>query len=210
MEGNMMKKLISKVKIQFKTLRLFTLSALLGIIGMLPSTVFSATIEPSRPFVMEYRETTSVGSVSQVRLDYNSANVWLLTVVEGENLGYFMQSRADGSIIAGYPHWDEPQQISGPSKKKTVPAPYFASRDLSMEQRSDEVTTTTRFEYARLSKEQKEAISQVAYRSNLPADDLIVLKTQKNVAVYSQRLGVPLWMSQVNADTAYFEVVMLQ
>jgi hypothetical protein len=205
-----MRKLISKVKTEFKTLTIIGISALLGISGILPNTAHSATIEANRPFVMEYRETTSVGSVSQVRLDYESATVWLLTVVEGENLGYFTRSRADGSIVAGYPQWDEPQQISGPSKKKTVPAPYFASRNPSTESEGDGITTVSHFEDAQLSKEQKEAISQVAYRGNVPTSDLIVLKTQKNVAVYSQRLGVPLWMGLADTDTAYFEVVMLQ
>jgi hypothetical protein len=178
--------------------------------AVLPNAASSATLKADGPFVMEYRETSFHGPVTLYRLDYSSEAEWLLTVVEGgEDVGYFMESRADGSVIAGYPQWDEPHVLSGPSKNATLPAVYFAPRNLPTEPGQDGITVAP-IEDAVLSPGQRESISLAADRSKLRPSDLIVLKTRDEVAVYSEDLGIPIWFGLPDADTAFFEVVLLE
>ena len=72
------------------------------------------------------------------------------------------------------------------------------------------LTAIAQLKNAGLSPGQTKAISRTAYQSSLPTNDLVVLNTQENVAVYSQSLGVPIWISLPGSDAPYFEVIMLE
>ena len=189
----------------FRLGALFVVALLVGVAASFvrPDSAASATLQPERPFVMDFRERSFHGSETLSRLEYTSERVWVLTVLEGgEAAGYYMESNADGSVVAGYPHWDEPHVLSGPTESVTLPAHYFAPRNLD--------GTAVKLGDADLPRGQTEAIATAIERGALPVADAIVFRTSDEVVVYSNSLGLPIWMAGARSDAGFFEVVSLE
>ncbi len=190
----------------------FFVAALLvgfGVNALLSSSAASATLEPTRPFVMEFRERSFNGAETTSRLDYRSEREWTLEVIEGgEDVGYYMRSRADGSVTAGYPDWDEPHTLAAPSNDITLPAVYFATRILPAPDKAG--VSVASLSDANLAVGVTESIDRARRRGGVAVNDVVVIQTSHEIGAYSRSLGLPLWLAFEGEDAAYFEVLTLE
>ena len=105
-------------------------------LGALPAV---SRVEATGPFSIEYTVTPQRFDDTPVvptlnRLDFTSIRDWRLTVLEGgEGTGYYERMTPDGTMIAGYPEWNQPQVLSTPGSETSrgvLPGWYLIPRKL--------------------------------------------------------------------------------
>ncbi len=168
----------------------------------------AATFEPRAGIDVEYRETAFDGSQTLTRVEYQSDRVWTLTILDGgEGTGYYMQSFEDGTVVAGYPDWEEPHVLTEATDATTVPSVYFARRTVPDRVKGIAVE---RLDEATLADEQRVSITRTLDRIGVPTRDSIVLVTSTEIAVFDVATEMPLWIALAESTDPFFEVLSIE